>query len=134
MPVEFNTLYGLMHLSLRLHCTPTDAGERSTALRTVWYRYALRSDGQQEPVFRWEFVRDPEGDDAFWARHHLQGPAPISLGSQYVSLNALHVPTGAVQIEELIRFCISDLGAVPISGDWDAVLRDSAATSWSFAG
>jgi len=120
--------------SLRLHCVPVDDDDGVASLRSVWYRYALRPDEHREPVFRWEYMREPEGDDAFWARHHIQGPAPINLGSQYVSLNALHVPTGLVQIEEVVRFCVNDLGALPLSGDWDAILRASAGVSQSPAG
>jgi len=46
-----------------------------------------------------------------------------------VSLNDLHLPTGWVTIEEVIRFCIVDLG-VPTNPahDWDAVLEASYQT------
>ncbi len=135
MPVTLSTAYGQMHLSLRLHCVPADDEDGTmTALRMVWYRYALRPQEQREPVFRWEYVGEPEGADERWARHHLQGPAPINLGAQYVSLNALHVPTGTVPIEEVVRFCINDLGTAPLPEDWDAILHERARVSRSLAG
>ncbi|CAN5749830.1 hypothetical protein BH23CHL2_BH23CHL2_14730 [soil metagenome] len=104
------------------------------SLRTVWYRYTLRPEGHREPMFRWEYVAEPEGDDAFWARHHLQGPAPINVGSRYVSLNDLHVPTGPVPIEEIVRFCIIDLGVASLSDEWDVILVESAEVSRQITG
>jgi hypothetical protein len=47
----------------------------------------------------------------------LLGPA--------VSLNDLHLPTGYVAFEEVLRFCIVDLGVHPLSDGWDGVLRES---------
>jgi hypothetical protein len=102
---------------------------RRVRLRAAWYRYTLQPEGHRDPMFRWEYVSEPEGGDAFWARHHIQGPAPIDVGSQYVSLNDLHVPTGPVLIEEVIRFCINDLGVAPSSDEWDAILVESAEIS-----
>ena len=128
-PVRLNTQYGPMDLGLSLHCVPEVETRRRVNLRATWYRYTLQPHDQREPMFRWEYVAEPEGEDAFWARHHIQGPAPINVGSQYVSLNDLHVPTGPVPIEEIIRFCINDLGVAPLSDDWDATLLESAETS-----
>jgi hypothetical protein len=39
-------------------------------------------------------------------------------------LNAWHLPTGWIAIEEVIRFCIVDLGVRPKAG-WQAVLAES---------
>ena len=40
-------------------------------------------------------------------------------------LNDLHLPTGFTTIEEVLRFCIVDLGVTPLSDEWDRVLTDS---------
>jgi hypothetical protein len=37
----------------------------------------------------------------------------------------LHVPTGWVTIEEVIRFLIQELHVTPLSQNWDAILRES---------
>jgi hypothetical protein len=42
-----------------------------------------------------------------------------------VSLNDLHLPTGYVPFEEVLRFCIADLGVSPFAEDWDSVLQES---------
>lgn len=133
VPVQLNSQYDPIDLEITLRCTPDAIDSQRVMLRATSYRYALQPEGHREPMFRWEFVSEPEGDDAFWARHHLQGPAPINVGSQYVSLNDLHVPTGSVPIEEVIRLCINDLGVTPLSDDWDAILTESAMISRQIA-
>lgn len=128
-PVRLHTRYGPMDFGVSLRCVVEPVDNRRVKLSTAWYRYTLQAEDHREPMFRWEYVSEPESDDAFWARHHLQGSAPIDVGSQYVSLNDLHVPTGPVPIEEVIRFCINDLGVAPLSGEWDAILVESAEVS-----
>jgi hypothetical protein len=134
VPTRLNSRYGPVDLEVTLRCTAEEVGSRRVRLRATWYRYTLLPEGHREPTFRWEYVSEPEGDDAFWARHHLQGPAPIDVGSRYVSLNDLHVPTGPVPIEEIIRFCINDLGVSPLSNDWHAILAESARISQQISG
>ncbi|MDI3339907.1 MAG: hypothetical protein QJR03_05170 [Sphaerobacter sp.] len=96
-------------------------------LRTISYRYALYRDGIDEPILRWEYVRLP-GDNAQYCRHHLQGSIAVPLTDdreRHPSLNDWHLPTGWVTIEEVLRFCIVDLGVQPLNPEWDSILRDS---------
>ena len=44
-------------------------------------------------------------------------------------LNELHLPTGWVPIEEVLRFCIDDLGVRPLSPGWHETLAASARLS-----
>ena len=94
---------------------------------TVNYRYALHygTDINSEPVVRWEFDRWPADPEARWSCRHLQGPIPLSFGPTTVSLNDLHLPTGYVTLEDVIRFCIHDLGVPPLSADWNEILIES---------
>jgi hypothetical protein len=91
------------------------------------YRYALHvgTDITSEPVVRWEFDRRPADPEATWSRRHLQGPVPLSFGPVTVSLNALHLPTGVVTLEDVIRFCVHDLGVPPLRAEWDKILIQS---------
>jgi hypothetical protein len=41
-------------------------------------------------------------------------------------LNDFHLPTGYVAIEDILRFTIVDLEVAPLSGDWDAILKESS--------
>lgn len=90
---------------------------------TAKYRYTLTPEGTDEPLLRWEYDRVTEGA---WCRHHLQGTVPVAFGrGASPVLNELHLPTGYVTIEEILRFCIVDLEVRPLSADWDAILTES---------
>lgn len=58
-------------------------------------------------------------------RHHLQGPLLVPFGRHELNLNDFHLPTGYTTIEDVIRFCIVDLGASPLSRDWHETLEGS---------
>jgi hypothetical protein len=47
------------------------------------------------------------------------------MGPEKVALNAFHLPTGWVTFEEVVRFCLMDLGAEPLTTRWHSVLLDS---------
>lgn len=106
-------------------CDSIEAQGGGRQLVTAEYAYTLTPDGANEALLRWEYVRNPS-DGGLWCRHHLQGPIPLKLGrAGTVPLNDLHLPTGYVTIEEVIRFCIVDLGVEPLTKDWDAILTES---------
>jgi len=110
-------------------------------LYTASYRYALSPAGETEAVFRWDYVRkwpyqiieDETGQAApereKWCRHHLQGTPLISLGKYQVCLQDVHLPTGYVAIEDVIRFCLTDLGVKALTDEeeWHDLLNDSYA-------
>lgn len=93
-------------------------------LRTMRYVYSLTSDGSDEPLFRWEYVREP-GAGSQWCRHHFQGPIHVALNRHITTLNDLHLPTGYVPFEEIIRFCIVDLQVTPLSTNWETTTYES---------
>lgn len=122
--------YGDLRLLLTQRCISTAEGRRRRRihrLHTVHYRYAIRAADNDEPFIRWEYER--ERAEGQWCRHHVQGPQSLRVAGSEVNLNDLHLPTGWVTIEEVIRFCIVDLG-VPANPahDWDAVLEESYRT------
>lgn len=93
-------------------------------LRTVSYRYTLTPEGAREPLLRWEYEKVPGGGGRY-CRHHRQGGVPLQFGRAEVPLNELHLPTGFVTIEEILRFCIVDLGVRYLSEDWHEILTNS---------
>jgi hypothetical protein len=106
--VALSSNFGRMWLYLGQTCNSTirdDDGRH--VLHTISYRYTLRPDGMNKPLFRWEYVKAPHN---LYCRHHFQGPIRVDVKRDaWVSLNDLHVPTGFVTIEEVLRFCIEDL-------------------------
>ncbi len=118
------TRFGPMGLYVGQLCGSVLTPDRQHRLITVQYRYTLTPEGTGEPLFRWEYIREPKPGEP-WCRHHLQGTVPIHIGKQTVPLNDWHLPTGYVPIEEVLRFCIVDLGVEPLAADWDRTLRDS---------
>jgi hypothetical protein len=111
-----------------------DETRRRVRLRTVSYAYTLQPHAWDDRLIRWEFVRFP-GEDAFWSRHHVQGPLDFEILDDrdtihQLTLNEWHVPTGWVPIEEVIRFCLHDLGAAALSTRdvWHRALIESAET------
>ena len=125
-PLE--TRYGPMRLGLTQSCSSTVTGSRHRqlhTLHTISYRYTLAARNQAEPFVRWEYVKSPPRD-ARWCRHHLQGPIQLDVAEHHsLALDGLHLPTGFVTIEEVLRFCIVDLGVRPLSRDWHDVLTRS---------
>lgn len=93
-------------------------------LETHVYRYALYPDDSDEPFLRWEYVKKP-ASQGLWCRHHVQGPIDLQINDSMLSLNAIHLPTGYVTFEEVIRFCIVDLGVQPLDEGWHDLLVKS---------
>ncbi len=126
LPVEaiLQTDFGPIRFSFFQVCESVRTPGGLHELRTIAYRYSLAPGYETEPLVRWEYVKTPPAD-ALWCRHHLQGPVEVQIDGYELSLNALHVPTGYVPFEEILRFCIVDLGVHPLSADWDRVLRES---------
>lgn len=120
--VPLQTKLGVAHLSLAQTCLTEREGDEHR-LRTIRYRYALRPEGDSEPRLRWEYVR--EFLERNPCRHHMQGPVAVPFGRQELNLNDLHLPTGYTTMEDVIRFCIVDLGVQPLSPEWHEVLEES---------
>lgn len=95
--------------------------------RRYWYRLQ-REKGYRDPaLIRWEYDREdlnpalPKSP-----RHHVQIAAEVERPK--LDLDKLHLPTGWVTIEEVIRFLIADLGVKPLCGKrWPHVLSKSEA-------
>lgn len=118
---RLRTRLGEIRLFLGQTCKAVREGQWFR-LKTLRYRYFLRAPAAKEPAIRWEYIK--EWDQPF-CRHHLQGPIDVLFADRRLSLNDVHLPTGFVTIEEVIRFCIVELDARPLSTNWDVILRES---------
>ena len=119
---ELATRFGQLFLGIAQNCEtyPVKGGRHE--VRTAEYAYVLTRPGDDEPMLRWEYKRRWPDEEARWCRHHLQGEVDVrGLG---ISLNeGVHLPTGYVPIEDVVRFCIVDLGVHPLSEDWHEELE-----------
>jgi hypothetical protein len=75
------------------------------------YRYRIdRPGGQELLLWHWH-------PGSAYHRPHLHGQAD--------GLAGLHLPTGRVSVEAIIRLLVEELGARPRRADWRAVLDDT---------
>jgi hypothetical protein len=124
--ITLHTKFGSVDLFLAQMCDAIEGQHHRVQLRTTKYRYTLTPAGASEPAFRWEYEKFPSAS-SFWCRHHLQGPLPFQFGhSPTITLNDLHLPTGWVTIEEVIRVCIVDLGVTPL----ETALENNGVPAW----
>jgi len=123
--VQLKSDYGPLELWVGQVCGAEEDSNGKSRLYTSEYKYTITTADNHEPLLRWEYKKTRPTADAMWCRHHLQGRVDLTLSSSTIKLNEWHLPTGYVPLEEVIRFCIVDLGVKPWSSDWDGVLTES---------
>jgi hypothetical protein len=67
-------------------------------------------------AWHWHPMTQLAGDDAPWPHLHAYG------ARETLTLHKLHLPTGRVALEAIVRFLINDLEVVPRRADWRALL------------
>src|SRR5262245_8616189 len=97
---ELKTCFGQIGLYIGLICDAEEIGRRRFRLSVSAYKYSLTPIGSNDPLCRWEYLKQWPKEDDRWCRHHLQGDIPVSIADNRVSLNDLHLPTGYVTIED----------------------------------
>jgi hypothetical protein len=83
---------------------------------TVEYVYEV-GDERGEPIAAWHWhpgTRRPE-DAVQWSHLHAYG------SRETLTLHRLHLPTGRVSIEAVVRFLIEDFDVIPRRDDWSAI-------------
>lgn len=95
-------------------------------LRTLEYSYRLQEGPglHSRWFFRFEY-KSREILDALHPRNHLHIPLPLDCGTRTIDLERVHIPTGWLTIEELIRFLVNELEVKAKSKNWDTILRNS---------
>ncbi len=85
-------------------------------VKTDRYEYSVNLSASMDPeLLAWHWHPGSKPDPHIHAR--LDGPG--------ASLHKMHVPTGRVSFEAVIRFLVEDLGAEPARKDWKEVLADA---------
>ena len=133
VPIE--TAYGRLYFYLgqALEAVPDNGGYRLTT-RQYWYRLQHGPDLSSKAAIRWEY--DTATCRTRHARHHAQAATDLTLGDGCLDLDKVHLPTGWVTIEEVIRFLIHDLGMTPPCGEaWcDRIAESEARFFTEFTG
>jgi hypothetical protein len=88
------------------------------SVSTTEYIYEV-ADERDDPIatFHWHPVVAQEGDEIRWPHVHAYG------AREALTLHKLHLPTGRVSIEAVVRFLIEDLDIIPRRPDWDRILE-----------
>ncbi|MEP6644319.1 MAG: hypothetical protein ABJA69_07465, partial [Acidobacteriaceae bacterium] len=80
---------------------------------------------EDEDCLRWEYV-SREKRDTEHCRHHLHLQGEDTLGPRRtIPLAKVHIRTGWVTVEEIIRFLITEFYVNPKEENWDKQLRSS---------
>ncbi len=110
-----------MRIEFEVIATQQPEGEFEAAIRSYWYRLLDRDDVELL-VWHWH----PLGRSEVTHPHlHLSSRVPpLELGRGLASLPLadLHVPTGHVELSDIVRFLLAEVGVSPRRSDWQAVL------------
>lgn len=122
-PAKVTTNVGPLFFDLVQLLGTEEEARRKYRLRTLKYWYRLHETADGDAFIRWEY--EPAALPC--CRHHIQLDAaylPVAGGE--LNLNRLHVPTGFVLMEEVIRFLIAEMGVHPPCDDeWQQRLAES---------
>ena len=103
-------------------------GLQKYRLRTLRYAYRITEGPTLDSrwLIRWEY-ESPKIRPLLRPRHHIHINTGVNCFGDRFTLNCseLHVPSGWIAIEEVIRFLIQELGLDPKSPDWDRHLHES---------
>jgi hypothetical protein len=113
-----------LYLGLELKTVPEEQGYGFQALKYA-YRIQRTPSLQDEAEVRFEYVSREMDPLARYPRHHVQFHRDYQDVRDGFSPNRLHIPTGWVTVENVIRFLIADLGVPPLIETWDEMLRES---------
>jgi hypothetical protein len=126
--VSVDTRFGLLifHMTQTVEPVWNDLFQKYQ-LQTNAYSYRLEHPGAatNDAFFRWEYKRKPASVPGP-PRHHMHALATTPCDGRALDLDKLHLPTGWVLIEDVIRFLITELGMKPPCGDnWAKMLAES---------
>jgi len=92
---------------------------------THYYAHTVgESDALKPQLYSWEWA----SAEPIYPHLHLRRADP-----EFHGLGKLHIPTGRVFYEDVLRFLIQEHGVEPAREDWDEVLRTSFRRVSSFA-
>jgi hypothetical protein len=96
---------------------PADAAPGRWMVSTTSYAYRLLGDGQRDVLaYHWHL----EGTSSVtWPHLHVHGRTDV------LDLRRVHLPTGHVSLQAILRLAIGELGVQPLRADCRAVLDET---------
>jgi hypothetical protein len=122
VPLHGSSWY--LSLKQEFQAIPEGQGYRLHVLQYA-YRIQKTDSVEEEAEVRFEYVSPIAQPNFPYSRHHVQFHRDSRSASSEFSLSKLHIPTGGVTIEDVIRFLIADLGVSPLTERWKEELRES---------
>jgi len=89
-----------------------------------FYHLLEHSNPDSRWIVRWEYVSHSQRRTEH-PRHHVHIATVVDTPAGKMDFDKLHLSTGWVTIEEVIRFLIAEAGVKPKSADWDDTLLRS---------
>lgn len=122
VPLRGSSWY--LSLKQEFQAVPEEQGYHLHILQYA-YRIQQTPSVEDEAEVRFEYI-SPLAQPGFpYSRHHVQFHRDYHAVRAGFSLQKLHIPTGGVTIEQVIRFLVADLGVPPLIENWDEKLRKS---------
>jgi hypothetical protein len=91
---------------------------------TASYGYRLATgQAKDDWLLRWEYFRRPPRPDYPYPQGHLHVNGSLAWRGR--ALPKLHVPTGRIPLEEVLRHLIVEWGVKPKQDDWGGLLEKS---------
>jgi len=92
--------------------------------RTESATFSLQADASRKSwLMRWDYVRDPRKSECAYPRAHVHVNATFADSSP---VGRLHIPTGRIPLELVVRHLITEWEVKPRTDDWNAILEESA--------
>ena len=118
------------HLYLGQTLQANGSAKDGYELKTLGYAYRIAEGPSLNDswLIRWEYNSREQGEQqhALHPRNHCHLPSQlVCFGTRTLSLSKMHISTGWVTVEEVIRFLIHELKVRPKNTKWDQHLRDS---------
>jgi hypothetical protein len=126
LDTNYERLYFVLYQVVEARDT-SKTGNARYRLHTLEYGYYIQetADQRRAALFRWEYASDPPMEHP---HQHVQIRTTLASSALQhpINLDKVHVPTGWVTIEQVIRFLIADLGVQPPRGadKWEQILHE----------
>lgn len=95
-------------------------GEGGWRVEIAGYLYAIGHEGKELVSYHWH----PGGSSSIiWPHMHVG--VDVRVGDRW--LGKVHLPTGAVGLEQIVALAIVELGVEPLREDWERLVGEAAA-------